>query len=99
MYIIKTFNQISVKGLERFSREKYEVGSDIGHLNTVLLRSHKLHNAPLADSVLAMARAGNGTCDECSRSYSGLSIEAAWRVSSDVQKAENMYALLTARPL
>jgi D-3-phosphoglycerate dehydrogenase len=46
MYIIKTFNQISVKGLDRFSREKYEVGSDIGHLNTVLLRNHKLHNAP-----------------------------------------------------
>jgi D-3-phosphoglycerate dehydrogenase len=53
MYKIKTFNQISVKGLERFSREKYEVGSDIGHPDAVLLRSHKLHNESLADSVLA----------------------------------------------
>ena len=61
MYKIKTFNQISVKGLERFSREKYEVGSDIGHPDAILLRSHKLHNETLADSVLAVARAGAGT--------------------------------------
>jgi D-3-phosphoglycerate dehydrogenase len=61
MHKIKTFNQISVKGLDRFSREKYEVGSDIGHPDAVLLRSHKLHNEVLADSVLAVARAGAGT--------------------------------------
>jgi D-3-phosphoglycerate dehydrogenase len=60
MYKIKTFNQISVKGLERFSREKYEVGSDIGHPDAVLLRSHTLHNEVLANSVLAVARAGAG---------------------------------------
>jgi len=60
MYRIKTFNQISVKGLERFSREDYEVGADIGHPNAVLLRSHKLHNEILADSVLTVARAGAG---------------------------------------
>ena len=60
MYKIKTFNQISVKGLERFSREKYEVASDIGHPDAVLLRSHKLHNETLADSVLTVARAGAG---------------------------------------
>ena len=47
MYKIKTFNQISVKGLERFSREKYEVASDIGCPDAVLLRSHKLHNETL----------------------------------------------------
>lgn len=60
MYKIKTFNQISVKGLERFSRDKYEVGSDIGHPDAILLRSHKLHNENLAESVLAVARAGAG---------------------------------------
>jgi D-3-phosphoglycerate dehydrogenase len=60
MYKIKTFNQISVKGLERFARDKYEVGSDIGHPDAILLRSHKLHNESLADSVLAVARAGAG---------------------------------------
>ena len=60
MYKIKTFNQISVKGLDRFSREKYEVGSDIGHPDAILLRSHKLHDEPVPDSVLAVARAGAG---------------------------------------
>ncbi|WP_438862291.1 phosphoglycerate dehydrogenase [Neptunicella sp.] len=60
MFKVKTYNQISVKGLERFCREKYEVGSDIGHPDAILLRSHKLHNEVLADSVLAVARAGAG---------------------------------------
>lgn len=60
MYKIKTYNQISVKGLEKFSREKYEVGSDIAHPDAVLLRSHKLHGEPLPESVLAVARAGAG---------------------------------------
>lgn len=60
MYKIKTFNQISVKGLERFSRENYEVGSDMGHPDAILLRSHKLQNESLPDSVLAVARAGAG---------------------------------------
>jgi D-3-phosphoglycerate dehydrogenase len=60
MYKIKTFNQISIKGLERFSREKYEVSSDIGHPDAVLLRSHKMHDEVLTSSVLAVARAGAG---------------------------------------
>ncbi|MDN4503901.1 phosphoglycerate dehydrogenase [Alteromonadaceae bacterium BrNp21-10] len=60
MYKVKTYNQISVKGLDRFSREKYEVGSDIGHPDAILLRSQKLHTEVLADSVLAVARAGAG---------------------------------------
>ncbi|MDU0354125.1 3-phosphoglycerate dehydrogenase [Paraglaciecola aquimarina] len=60
MFKIKTFNQISVKGLERFSREKYEVSSEISKPDAILLRSHKLHNEVLTDSVLAVARAGAG---------------------------------------
>jgi len=60
MYKIKTFNQISIKGLERFSRENYEVGSDMGHPDAILLRSHKLQNESLANTVLAVARAGAG---------------------------------------
>ena len=60
MYKIKTYNQISVKGLEKFGREKYEVGSDIAHPDAILLRSHKLHGEPLPESVLAVARAGAG---------------------------------------
>jgi D-3-phosphoglycerate dehydrogenase len=60
MYKIKTFNQISIKGLERFARDKYEVGATVGDPDAILLRSQKLHNENLPDSVLAVARAGAG---------------------------------------
>jgi D-3-phosphoglycerate dehydrogenase len=70
MYKIKTFNQISVKGLDRFGREKYEVGSDIGHPDAVLLRSQKLHKEVLPGSVLAVARAGAGTNNVPIEAYS-----------------------------
>ncbi len=61
MFKIKTYNQISVKGLNRFAREKYEVASDIGQPDAYILRSHKLHGEPLPASVKAVARAGAGT--------------------------------------
>jgi D-3-phosphoglycerate dehydrogenase len=70
MYKIKTFNQISIKGLERFSRENYEVGSDIGHPDALLLRSHKLHEEILSESVLAVARAGAGVNNVPVQDYS-----------------------------
>jgi len=60
MYKIRTFNQISATGLERFKRDKYEVSSEISQPDAVLLRSHKLHNEVLPESVLAIARAGAG---------------------------------------
>lgn len=60
MFRIKTYNAISVKGLERFGRERYEVGHDIAHPDAVLLRSHKLHGEALPASLLAVARAGAG---------------------------------------
>lgn len=60
MYKIKTYNQIAVRGLERFSRDAYEVGSEINDPHAVLLRSHKLAAAELTPSLLAVARAGAG---------------------------------------
>lgn len=60
MLKVKTYNKISIKGLERFSRERYEVGGDIGHPDALMLRSQNLHDEPIADSVLAIARAGAG---------------------------------------
>lgn len=60
MYKIKTYNRISVKGLDRFSRESYEVGSDIAHPDALLLRSHKLHDEVLPENLKAIARAGAG---------------------------------------
>lgn len=61
MFKIKTYNAISVKGLNRFPRENYEVASDIGAPDAYILRSHKLHGEPLPESVKAVARAGAGT--------------------------------------
>jgi D-3-phosphoglycerate dehydrogenase len=61
MYKVKTYNKISVKGLDRFDRSKYEVASDINSPDGYILRSHKLHDEPLPESVKAVARAGAGT--------------------------------------
>lgn len=61
MYKIKTYNKISVKGLNRFDRAQYEVASDINNPDGYILRSHKLHDEALPESVKAVARAGAGT--------------------------------------
>ena len=58
---ILTLNNISSKGLERLPRDRYEVASAIQNPDAVLLRSADMHNLALADSVLAVARAGAGT--------------------------------------
>ena len=60
MHRIKTYNTISAKGLDRFERERYEVGQDIAHPDALLLRSHKLQEIDILDSVTAIARAGAG---------------------------------------
>lgn len=58
---ILTLNSISVRGLERLPRDRYEVASEIGHPDAVLLRSADLHGMELPASVKAIARAGAGT--------------------------------------
>jgi D-3-phosphoglycerate dehydrogenase len=60
MYKVRTYNQISVKGLDRFPRDSFEVGSDIGHPDAFLIRSQKLHEVTVPPSLLAVARAGAG---------------------------------------
>lgn len=60
MFKIKTYNKISIKGLERFARDKYELSSEIGHPDAYILRSHKLHDETLPETVKAIARAGAG---------------------------------------
>lgn len=60
MYKVRTYNQISVKGLDRFPRQAYEVGSDIGQPDAFLLRSQKLQDVEVPKSLLAAARAGAG---------------------------------------
>lgn len=60
MHRIKTYNTISPRGLDRFERERYEVGQDIAHPDALLLRSHKLQENEIPESVTAIARAGAG---------------------------------------
>ena len=60
MFKVRTYNQISVKGLEQFPRQRFEVGGDIAHPDAFLLRSQKLHDMAVPPSLLAVARAGAG---------------------------------------
>ncbi|MBS0614001.1 MAG: phosphoglycerate dehydrogenase [Proteobacteria bacterium] len=58
---VLTLNNISVKGLERLPRERFEVASDIGNPDAILVRSADMHAMTIGDSVKAVARAGAGT--------------------------------------
>jgi D-3-phosphoglycerate dehydrogenase len=58
---ILTLNNISVRGLERLPRERYEIASEIGHPDAILLRSADMHEMDVPTSVKAVARAGAGT--------------------------------------
>ena len=60
MHRIQTYNTISPKGLDRFERDRYEVGQGIARPDALLLRSHKLQDAEILESVTAIARAGAG---------------------------------------
>ncbi len=60
MFKVLTLNQISVNGLERLPRDEYEVASEIGHPDAVLLRSHVLSENDIVPSINAIARAGAG---------------------------------------
>ena len=60
MHRIKTYNALSSKGLKRFDSEWFEVGEGVDHPNAILLRSHKLQEAEIPNSVAAIARAGAG---------------------------------------
>jgi D-3-phosphoglycerate dehydrogenase len=60
MLTIRTYNQISDKGLSRFPSTLYQVGPEQSDADAVLLRSHKLSTEALEASIKAVARAGAG---------------------------------------
>ena len=60
MYRIRTYNQISAVGLNRFPADQFEVGPDVDEPDAYMLRSHKLHGEPITGQLLAVARAGAG---------------------------------------
>jgi D-3-phosphoglycerate dehydrogenase len=58
---IQTLNNISVRGLERLPRDRYEVASDIGSPDAIMLRSADMHEMEIPTTVKAIGRAGAGT--------------------------------------
>lgn len=57
---IQTLNHISVRGLERLPRERFQIASDIGHPDAILVRSADMHGLTIPPSVMAIGRAGAG---------------------------------------
>ena len=60
MFNIKTYNAISSLGLDRLTSEGYQVGEEIMDPDAIMLRSFKMHDVPVANSVKAVGRAGAG---------------------------------------
>lgn len=60
MYKILTLNNISAAGLDRLPRDAYEVASEIAHPDGILLRSYKMHDMEIPETVQAIGRAGAG---------------------------------------
>ncbi|MBW3567807.1 MAG: ribonuclease H-like domain-containing protein, partial [Proteobacteria bacterium] len=59
-YRVLTLNNIATIGLERLPRERYEVASEIGHPDAIILRSADMHALDIPETVKAVARAGAG---------------------------------------
>ena len=70
MHQIKTFNNISSKGLDRFPLGEYLVSDEVSDAVAILLRSHPLNITEVGSKVCAIVRAGAGTnnipLEECS---------------------------------
>jgi D-3-phosphoglycerate dehydrogenase len=63
-YQIKTFNKISPIGLSRFPGDEYDVrieDKEAANAHAILLRSHKLQEDDVPQTVRAIARCGAGT--------------------------------------
>lgn len=59
-YSICTLNRISATGLDRFPRDRYEIGDDLDHPDAILVRSAKMHDLEVPASLKAVGRAGAG---------------------------------------
>ena len=60
MHKIKVLNNISAKGLEKFSPERFELGEAIEAPQGILVRSSQLASADIGKELLAVGRAGAG---------------------------------------
>ena len=60
MYKVKTINNISAKGLDRFSRERFQLSGDLPNPDAILVRSQKLTTNDITPALRAVGRAGAG---------------------------------------
>jgi D-3-phosphoglycerate dehydrogenase len=60
MHKVLTLNNISVSGLRQLPRQSYEVASEIGHPDAIMLRSFNMHDMEIPETVQGVARAGAG---------------------------------------
>jgi len=60
MYKILTLNNIALAGLEKLPRDSYEIASEIQHPDAILLRSFKMHDMEIPETLKAVGRAGTG---------------------------------------
>ncbi|MGH8130506.1 MAG: phosphoglycerate dehydrogenase [Steroidobacteraceae bacterium] len=58
---VLTLNSISLKGLDRLPRDRYEIASEIAHPDAILVRSADMHSMEIPASVRAVGRAGAGS--------------------------------------
>ena len=67
---IQTLNKISSVGLDVLPREDYEIASVLANPDAIILRSYKMHDMELPETLIAVARAGAGVnnipIDKCS---------------------------------
>src|SRR3546814_6593465 len=61
MLKIQTLNNISVHGLERLPRDRFEIASELVNPDAILVRSADMHKLEIPASVKAIGRAGAGT--------------------------------------
>ncbi len=74
MFKVLTLNNISVAGLERLPRDRYEVASEIQHPDAILLRSFNMHSMELPPTLRAVGRAGAGVNNIPVDKLSGLGV-------------------------
>ena len=60
MFNIQVLNNISPLGLEKFSKESYQVSTSDKNPDAILVRSAKMHDMEIGDSLKAIGRAGAG---------------------------------------
>ena len=61
MYNILTMNKIAACGTDKFDKAAYTITDECAEPTGIMVRSAKLHDYEMPESLLAIARAGAGT--------------------------------------